>query len=113
MTDLRYTRAMFRTTITYGITILLILMNIQAAIGDVSETFHTQAETLSMSLDTIADSDTHEGDTHCQHCCHAHASNIMVNEMAVQSYLEYDPHFYHRIIYRGPPSGPPTPPPNA
>ena len=104
---------MFRITITYGIAILLILMNIQAAIGDVSETFHTEVATLSVSLDIPEDSDTHEEDTHCQHCCHAHASNIMVNETALQAYLVFEPHFYHRLIYRGPPSGPPTPPPNA
>ena len=104
---------MFRTTATYCITMLLLLTNIQAAIADVVETFHTDVKSISLSVDASEEADMHESDTHCQHCCHAHASNIVVNETTAQPCLLVEPEFYLSIIYDGLPSGPPTPPPNA
>jgi len=91
-------------------------MNIQAAIADMSEMIHMHVDTASLSQDKHSHShthETHEGDIHCQHCCHAHASTIMAHEIVIPNCLLVEPNFQQRISYSHPASGPPTPPPNA
>ncbi len=108
--NLRYTKSMRRTTVTYLTTTLLLLMNIQAAMSDVGEIFHQDSGLeFTLSADT-ADADE---DSHCQHCCHTHASNISADNSPSNLYCSIETHFYHQIGKSGPASGPPTPPPNA
>ena len=104
---------MNRTAITYLITALLLLMNIQAVMGEVSEVFHqdTNLENV-LTTDTDAHMDDEGEDTHCQHCCHTHASNVFANESVNHHFSSLETYFYHLIGESGPASGPPTPPPN-
>ena len=104
---------MNRTAITYLITALLLLMNIQAAMGEVSEVFHQDMHLEKvLTTDTDAHMDDEGEDTHCQHCCHTHASHVFGYESVDHHFFSLDTHFYHLVGKSGPASGPPTPPPN-
>ena len=108
---------MNRTAITYLITALLLLMNIQAAMGEVSEVFHQDMHLEKvLTTDTDAHMDDEGEDTHCQHCCHTHtythASHVFGYESVDHLSFSLDTHFYHLVGKSGPASGPPTPPPN-
>ena len=104
---------MNRTAITYLITALLLLMNIQAAMGEVSEVFHQDMHLENvLTTDTDAHMDDEGEDTHCQHCCHTHASHVFGYESVDHHSFSLDTHFYHLVGKSGPASGPPTPPPN-
>ena len=104
---------MNRTAITYLMTALLLLMNIQAVMGEECEVSHQD-----MHLENVltTDADAHmnvEGeDTHCQHCCHTHTSHVFEYESVDHHFFSLDTHFYHLVGKSGPASGPPTPPPN-
>ena len=105
---------MSRTVVTYLITALLLLMNIQAAMSDVGELFHQDSGSeITLSADTAAHTDDAHDDTHCQHCCHTHASNLSADNSPNTQFCSIETHFYHQIGKSGPASGPPTPPPNA
>ena len=105
---------MFRIAFSYFLTVLMLLMNIQAAVGEASEVFHLEGDSHSLSVDANHQSgDEHEADSHCQHCCHAHASTLIVQQEAVQRRLSNGLTSRYSIIYSGLPLGPPTPPPNA
>ena len=104
---------MNRTAITYLITALLLLMNIQAAMGEVSEVFHQDMHLEKvLTTDTDAHMDDEGEDTHCQHCCHTHASHVFGYESVDHHFFSLDTHFYHLVGKSGAASGPPTPPPN-
>lgn len=105
---------MIRTAVTYLTIVLLLLMNIQAAMSEADEIFHQDSDLITViTTDSTSHMNDADGDTHCQHCCHTHASNILVNESLNQLYFSFETHSYHRIVKSGPASGPPTPPPNA
>ncbi len=105
---------MFRTAITYLITALLLLMNIQAAMSDAGEIFHQDSDLeIVLTTDTAAHMDDADHDTHCQHCCHTHASNVFAHESLNHQFFSFETYFYYSIGKSGPTSGPPTPPPNA
>ena len=104
---------MNRTAITYLMTALLLLMNIQAVMGEVCEVFHQD-----MHLENVltTDADAHmnvEGeDTHCQHCCHTHTSHVFEYESVDHHFFSLGTNFYHLVGKSVATSGPPTPPPN-
>lgn len=105
---------MSRTVVAYLITALLLLMNIQAAMSDVGELYHQDSGLeITLSADTAAHTDDVHDDTHCQHCCHTHASNLSADNSPNTQFCSIETHFYHQIGKSGPASGPPTPPPNA
>ena len=105
---------MSRTAVTYLITALLLLMNIQAAMSHVGELFHQDSGSeITLSADTAAHTDDAHDDAHCQHCCHTHASNLSADNSPNTQFCSIETHFYHQIGKSGPASGPPTPPPNA
>ncbi len=105
---------MFRIAISYFLTVLMLLMNIQAAVGEAGEVFHLEGESHSLSVDAdLANDDEHQADSHCQHCCHAHASTLIVQQEAVLRCLSNEISSLYSIICGGLSSGPPTPPPNA
>lgn len=105
---------MFRIAISYFLTVLMLLMNIQAAVGEASEAFHLEGESHPLSVHSHHESDDeHEADSHCQHCCHAHASTLIVQQEAALGCLSNEISSRYSIIRGGLPSGPPTPPPNA
>ena len=104
---------MIRTIVTYLITALLLLMNIQAVMGKVSEVFHQHSNVeIVASSDTDVHTDDVDEDSHCQHCCHTHASNLFVHGLTNHQSFSSETHFYHLIGKSGPAPGPPTPPPN-
>ena len=105
---------MNRIAVTYLITVLLLLMNIQAAMSDAGEIFHQDSGSeIVLTTDTAAHMDDADEDTHCQHCCHTHASNVFAHESLNHQFFSFETYFYHSIDKSGPTSGPPTPPPNA
>lgn len=104
---------MVRTTISYLIIVILLLMNTQTAIGFVNETLHMHDSMPSFSVDAHASDASHETEVHCEHCCHAHASAIVANENVAFSCLSYELNSYNTFIYGCSHSGPATPPPNA
>ena len=105
---------MFRIAISYSLTVLMLLMNIQAAVGEAGEVFHLDGESHSLSVDANLESDDeHEADSHCQHCCHAHACTLTVQQEAALRCLSNEISPRYSVIYGGLSSGPPTPPPNA
>ena len=89
-------------------------MNIQAAMSDVCEIFHQDSELeVVLFMDEAEHISDADHDTHCQHCCHTHASNVLAHESLNHQFFSFETHFYHRIGKSGPVPGPPTPPPNA
>lgn len=104
---------MSRTAVNYLITALLLLMNIQAAMSDAGEIFHQDSGLeIVLSDDTDSHTDHAHEDTHCQHCCHAHASNLSADNSVNTQFCSIETHFYYQIGKSGPASVPPTPPPN-
>jgi len=109
---------MNRTAITYLITALLLLLNMQAAMCEVSEVFHQDMhlEKNVLTTDTDAHMNVEGEDTHCQHCCHTHtythASHVFEHESVDHHFFSLGTHFYDLVGKSGPASPPPTPPPN-
>lgn len=105
---------MNRTTVTYLITVLLLLMNIQAAMSDVGEIFHNNSGSeVVLTTDSNSHGDDLDDDSHCQHCCHTHASNVFAHASVNYQFVLFETHSYHSIGKSSPAYGPPTPPPNA
>jgi hypothetical protein len=105
---------MIRTAATYIIAVLLLLVNIQAAMSDAGEIFHQDSDIeIVLATDTAAHMNDAGEDTHCQHCCHTHASYILAYESLNHHFFSFETYFYHLIGKSGPTWGPPTPPPNA
>lgn len=107
---------MKRSTVTYLLTALLLLMNIQAAISDSGDIFHQDSEIETVQViganAQLHDHDSDE-DAHCQHCCHTHASNVLAYESLSHQHSLNETYFYYQVRKSNPASGPPTPPPNA
>ena len=114
LTDLSYTTHMFRIFFARCLAILMLLLSVQNAVGEVDEVLHHDIgaeHTLSVDVPNT-DGETHE-DNHCQHCCHSHASNIGV-ESAVSSIFASATHHFPNPARIGKLTlGPPTPPPIA
>lgn len=105
---------MKRSPVIYLLTALLLLMNIQAAISDTSDIFHQDSEIETVQvIGDDAQLHDHDEDAHCQHCCHTHASNVLVYESLNHQHFLNETYFYYRVGKSNPASAPPTPPPNA
>ena len=107
---------MNRSITTYIFTALLLLMNVQAAMSDSGNIFHQDSDIEAVQV-TSTDAQLHDHDSdedsHCQHCCHTHASNVFAYESLNHQHFLNEIYFYYRVGKSNPASGPPTPPPNA
>ena len=89
---------MIKAFLTYLTISSLLLMNIQAAVADMGEIFHHDSNSKIVQSNDIADTHNHsEDESHCQHCCHGHVSNIVSHESFNCDYRMLDNSFPLRI----------------
>ena len=107
---------MNRSVATYLFTALLLLMNVQAAIGHFGDKLLHDSGIETVQI-TSTDAQLHDHDSdedaHCQHCCHTHASNVLAYESLTHQHFLNETYFSYQVGKSFPASGPPTPPPNA
>ncbi len=104
---------MLRPFISYLFIFSLLFMGIEGAVDSVGEE-HPHGEEYAHVLDSddSPPPDLEGNDSHCQHCCHGHCSNIsghltvMNYDVTDQRFSIYEPHILN--FAQAPPTPPPT-----
>ncbi len=88
------------------------MLSVQNAVGEVEEVLHHELGTQhSMSNGELDMHDDDHEDSHCQHCCHAHASMSSLSSSHVALFSSCDDHLPYSARAEKLTQGPPTPPP--
>ena len=90
----------------------MLLLSVESVMGEVEEVLHHEVGVEQVLIDVDSAGGEIE-DSHCQHCCHSHATNVGP-EMAAAGFIpKIQDNFPLSSLGGKVIVGPPTPPPNA